>query len=542
MPAEHVVHSYPNAGYNEQLPPYLVPDNQFADLHNFYYDSSGKLVSRPGTEFVVSFTEQIQGMGCLPNVGKAVAIQAGSVLYGRSSVTSDLFTSIKTSVAQSRRYFAVMNAILYSGCENGGSGNNLKWDPTSTSATTIGGSPPELAMMVTWNGRMWGVHRTSRTKLYFSKVGDPEDWTTGGVSGAGFIEVGYSDGQSITGLVAHNEQLFIMKERSIWHIVTANPNTDNTLWRVEVVTHQHGCSSHAGIVVVGNDVVFPSSKGIISLNAALYQGDFSLINASEAIPTVAGGVGIYCRPTNQYLTTVTWGTTLDIYGMQGSAQKGIWAKMNLQSALGAKLQPGQHMASDYEPISVGGKFYPGPNVTGMFSLITMLRPQGGGVTHYDVLQYPSMTQLGAGHFDYINGPQGTVPIRKKFTTKMFTFGRMSFDKQSRFVAFSFRKNDKVNASGTGEVPNDELTVSAIFDGDQSKTQSVKVLDNLVNANGATPLHTAVIGIGGSNGRTYRGLQIEIENNIGGYELEYGMLEQDVEMIGNFPRATEHILS
>lgn len=545
--SEQFVLPYPADGYNEMFPPYLLPDSQFSDLTNFYYDSSGKLVSRPGTEFVARFTAPVYGIGCLATVANSVAVQAGSVLYGRNAASGSSFVSLKTGVSQSSRYFAVMNTILYSGCENGDETNNLKWDPTTSAAVVWPGTQSPaipLVFICTWNSRMWGVHRTNRTKIYFSKVGDAEDWATTGVSGAGNIEVGYSDGENITGLVVHNEQLFILKERSIWHIVTANPNTDNSAWRVEIVTRQFGCSNHRGICVLGNDVLFPSSKGIVSLNVALYQGDFKASNASAPIPTIAGGASAYCRLTNQFMTTVTWGSTLEFYCLERAQENARWVKMDIRNSSGSKLQPWL-LASEYSPLTQYGKFYPGPNAGGMFSLICVAGALAGGVAYYDLLQYPSTKLHGAGHYDYIDGPTGSLPIYKKFTTKMFTFGNFGYEKRSSRAVFTCRKNDKLNASMSGQIDGDEMTFSAFFDGDELYSkQSVKITDTMIQDNTTSfkPLRTAVLGIGGANGQVYKGIQFQGENNIGGYELEYGGIETDVEQIGKFPRPSEKMLT
>lgn len=546
MPYEHVVFPYPDGGMNEMYPAHLIGDNQFSNAINYYYEPSGRLVSRHGTEFIARFNDPVWGVGTLPDYGKAVAVQSGSVLYGRSGFFGNnyQFISIATGLAAGDRYFATMNTALYSGTWSGSStADNIKWVPNVSTTVTIPGSPPALSILCTWNGRMWGVHRNLPTKLYFSKVGDPDDWTTGGVSGAGFIDVGYSDGQTITGLIAHNEQLFIFKERSIWHIVTANPNTDNTLWRVELVSKNYGCSNHRALVVSGNDVLFPSAQGILSLNAALYQGDFSVSAISEPINYISGGDAVFSRVTNQHLYAVSWKPERDIYCFDKTERGARWAKMHIYNAAGRKLAPWL-LFDDYPALETYGNYYYGQHVTPTYAGIVVVNQP-----YYDLLQYPTTHQGPEGNYDYIDGPEGSVPIRKSYTSKMWTFGDLAHDKKSNFVSFACVKHDR-----DPQYVADETTVSVIFNQNNGNEQQDTVITDsgtdVINDENTvaihrnrTPLRVGVMGIGGANGRAYKGIQIKVENNMGGYQLEWSGLEMNVDKeVDRFPRPSEKMLS
>lgn len=165
----------------------------------------------------------------------------------------------------------------------------IKWDGAASSVSTLNASAPLGKYIEIWNSRCWIADSTNPNRVYFSKVGDSTDWTTSGVSGAGFIDVGYNDGDVITGLVAHRERLFILKYYHIYQIITANPNTDNTLWRLELFTKEGGCVSARTIQLLNNDILFLSQNGVVSLNTIQTWGDFtrSVISRNVSIiPTL----------------------------------------------------------------------------------------------------------------------------------------------------------------------------------------------------------------------------------------------------------------
>lgn len=539
-----VVFPYPVGGMNEMYPPHLIGDDTFADLVNMYYNPSGKLVSRPGTEWVARFTNQVWSIGGMPDQ-RVVVAQIGSELQGRSAVAfGDMqFHVIKTGVAQGWRYFANMNGIIYSGTEIGSATtDNLKWNPTTTAAVTWPGPSVPFSYLCTWNGRMWAVHRTLKTRLYFSKLGDPEDWTTTGISGAGFIDVGYNDGQVITGIVVHNEQLFILKERSVYHIVTANPNTDNTGWRVEYLTTNFGCSSQNGICVCGTDVVIPTSYGMVGLDAALYQGDFRTTKYSAAIDYGAGGDIARVFQTDEYAYVVSWKPQRFIYCFQKAGGNARWYRMDIRDTAGNRVQP-ITISTGFNPAAWYGEFYGGRNVSQTTAMIVVWSNSG----YYDLLQYPSTKQGSDGHWDYIDGPDGEVPIRKYFKTRMHNFGNFGYEKRSRMARFTYSMNDREPV-----ITGNTFTLSAIFDGnDNNEKQTFTINDTGTEVMGPendirtnlnrSPIRTAVVGLGGAQGRVYKGIQYEMINNIGGYEFQYDSLEMDVEQIGKFPKSSEHVL-
>jgi len=158
-----------------------------------------------------------------------------------------------------------MNNLAIAGLGTASVKNPFKWTGTGNGAV-LGGSPPKAKWLEVWNQRLFLVPYDNRNRIYWSKLGDSEDHTTTGVAGSGFLEIGYNSGDLITGIWAHRERLFIFMRNRIYVVITANPNTDPTLWRLELLEKEGGCLSGLSIQTFNNDVIFMSDHGFVSLN------------------------------------------------------------------------------------------------------------------------------------------------------------------------------------------------------------------------------------------------------------------------------------
>lgn len=256
----------------------LIADNECSRILNMQLDASMTYPrTRPGTEFVNKTNQYFNSMFMFlksnnPNSPFLIMSSptAGIFQSGDGGATiTDITGGMDTTYPW---YFKTMNDTAI-GVSQGKS--PIKWDGTAATVSTLNASAPLGKYIEIWNSRCWIADNTNPNRVYFSKVGDSTDWTTSGVSGAGFIEVGYNDGDIITGLVAHRERLFILKKYHIYQIITANPNTDNTLWRLELFTKEGGCISNRSIQLLNNDILFLSENGVVSLNTIQTWGDFT---------------------------------------------------------------------------------------------------------------------------------------------------------------------------------------------------------------------------------------------------------------------------
>ena len=155
------------------------------------------------------------------------------------------------------------------------------WDQTTAQA--LSGTPPRFSFGVAHKNRAWvaGVYANS-SRLYYSANTDPEDWT--GV-GSGSVDIDPNDGDMITGLVSHKDELFVFKgpnKGSIHRIIGSSPTGSDGFARKNFVKGIGACW-HNAIFPFGDDIGFVSQYGSIhSLSATAAYGDF--IGASLSRP------------------------------------------------------------------------------------------------------------------------------------------------------------------------------------------------------------------------------------------------------------------
>lgn len=150
----------------------------------------------------------------------------------------------------------------------------LTWNGSEATAQDLAGSPPNFAFMVTHRGRMWAAGVASNpSRLYYSGSGNHEDWTG---SGAGSIDIDPNDGDRITGLYSHKNELFVFKGPnvgSVHRVTGSSPTGSDAFARAPFVTGV-GSVNHNGILRANDDVLFPSDAGIHSLAVTAAYGDY----------------------------------------------------------------------------------------------------------------------------------------------------------------------------------------------------------------------------------------------------------------------------
>jgi len=93
------------------------------------------------------------------------------------------------------------------------------------------------------------------TRIYWSCINEPETWDA-----ADFNEIGYRDGQEITGIKVLGDRLVIFKERSIY--VAFFTGSSDIPFTFQKTPSNVGCSSGGSIQEVDNNLIFASSDGI----------------------------------------------------------------------------------------------------------------------------------------------------------------------------------------------------------------------------------------------------------------------------------------
>ena len=96
------------------------------------------------------------------------------------------------------------------------------WDQTTYA--NLGGTPPNFAFHVQHKDRMWAAGVSGQlSRLYYSASGNHADWVG---AGSGAIDVAPTDGDILTAIASHKNELIVFKgrsRRSIFRITGSAP-------------------------------------------------------------------------------------------------------------------------------------------------------------------------------------------------------------------------------------------------------------------------------------------------------------------------------
>lgn len=136
-----------------------------------------------------------------------------------------------------------------------------KWDGAAALFSVLLGTPPANGkFMVVWQNRVWIANTSAgKSRLHFSNVGSPEDWTTAGATG--FIDINKDDGDEITGMVATGPALYVFKNRTVYKVMGVTP----TSFTVQPIIGSRGCVSPRSIVNMGPFIIYLSQYGVHSV-------------------------------------------------------------------------------------------------------------------------------------------------------------------------------------------------------------------------------------------------------------------------------------
>lgn len=161
------------------------------------------------------------------------------------------------------------------------------WDQTT--AQSLAGSPPRFSFGCAHKNRAWAAGNFSApSRLYYSVNVDPEDWTG---SGSGSIDIDPDDGDIITGIVSHKDELIVFKgpNKGSIHRITGSSPTGSDAFARKPFVYGLGACWHNAIFRFGDDLGFVSQYGSVhSLSATAAYGDF--FEAALSRPINVGGI------------------------------------------------------------------------------------------------------------------------------------------------------------------------------------------------------------------------------------------------------------
>jgi len=183
------------------------------------------------------------------------------------------------------------------------------WDGTAASTSALAGSPPNFAFSRAHKNRLWAAGNAALpSRLYYTVSLDPEDWTG---SGSGSIDIDPDDGDRITGLISHRNELIVFKgpnRLSIHRITGSAPTGTDAFARVPFVVGV-GSFNHNSIFRINDDIVFASPRGLHSLAATAAYGDYVEAFLSRPI------LQFYQDELNHNVLTRMWGVNYQAKGL-----------------------------------------------------------------------------------------------------------------------------------------------------------------------------------------------------------------------------------
>ncbi len=280
-------------GLNDSFSPIAIEDNEASDLQNVVFTTSGNWKTRSGTAKLntttlgasvictglkyykpTSGTKYLVGIFDNDKIYK-MDYQVGGAPDG---TWDDITGTLSFAIGQNNlASFAIGEDTLI--IEDGlNTTAPYKWTGAGN-ASALNGSPPN-STMVAYHKRMAFAagNNTNPSTLYFTDVGNIENWSTG-LSGNLSIET--NDGSIIRAIVPGFDALYIWKDTSIWRL----SGEDKDTFALQRMVSNVGTLSPQSIARIGNDFFFVSSQG----DVYIYDGALKLKLISTKIQGTIDG-------------------------------------------------------------------------------------------------------------------------------------------------------------------------------------------------------------------------------------------------------------
>ena len=249
------------------------------DARNTVYEFDGGIHKAPGTlnlnSTVLESGASVRGIYDFWRQGTADSPQQRRVVHvgtkikydQADGVFLDLFTGLSaTAIPQ----YSTFDDLLIIGSSNNADVPK-SWDMTT--AQNLAGSPPAFGFSVNHQNHQFAAGNFANpSRLYFSVPLNPEDWIG---TGSGAIDIDPSDGDMITGIVSHKNELWVFKGPNKGSIHRITGSSLATWARTTFITGLPVAWTHA-IFKFGDDIGFVTTNGSVhSLKATAAFGDFN---------------------------------------------------------------------------------------------------------------------------------------------------------------------------------------------------------------------------------------------------------------------------
>lgn len=293
-------------GINHRLPATDIEDNQLVDALNLELDRRQSLRSRGGASRIstASAPSAITGLhyyrvaaGSATVIASTSAGPVYQMSVGGGNLT--LASAGVTLPASADWHWVTFNdkAIGVNGSTAGGEANPVEKNGIGANVTAHG-TAPRGRLIAVWNNRLFIVDATQHNVLKWSAVNSDTDWTTTGILGTGSANIGQNDGDTITALAVFAGNLWIFKRTKIYQLSAGSPVVDSSQWDLRLYANGAGCISPYTVQQVGDDLVFLSDEGVLSLRSVQELANTRKSPVSALIPELAS----LSKATTKYLS------------------------------------------------------------------------------------------------------------------------------------------------------------------------------------------------------------------------------------------------
>jgi len=327
-------------GNSLNLPFFLRADNVFYELDGAPHKLGGSTLYGPRLDESGSAVS-VQGLYDFWLQGTAGSETQNYITYAgtqllRSTSLSETWTAIKTGLETAKEpCFETFDAFMI-WASTSTVDVPQRWDGSAGTTSNLGATAPNFAFHVKHKNLLFAAGvATTPSRLYFSDTLDPTVWSGGG---SGSIDIDPDDGDRITGIVSHKNELIVFKgpnRLSVHRITGSAASGSDAFARVPFVTGV-GSINQNGLFRINDDIVFPSPRGIHSLAATAAFGDY--VEAFLARPILSH----YQDSLNHTVLNTCWGVNYQAKGqaLWSFAPSGSTSK-SVVIAYDYRFQPGR---------------------------------------------------------------------------------------------------------------------------------------------------------------------------------------------------------
>lgn len=293
-------------GINHQLPATDIEDSQLVDALNMELDRRQSLRSRPGVKRISTSSPgtaitALHYYRLSGGTASVLASTAAGPVYQMSVGGGNI---VLASGALTLPVSADWHWVTFKDKAIGVNGSTNLGEANPVEKSGVGGNviahatAPRGRLIAVWNSRLFIVDAGSPNVLKWSAINSDTDWTTTGILGTGSANVGGDEGDAITAMVVFAGNLWLFKRTRIYVLSAGSPVVDSSQWDLRLYANGAGCISPYSIQQIGDDLVFLSDEGILSLRSVAELENTRKSPLSALIPELAS----LSRATTRYLS------------------------------------------------------------------------------------------------------------------------------------------------------------------------------------------------------------------------------------------------